>query len=90
MGTRSVGLIFQEFVRTLYFMKKTIEKKSAGRPPKGDKPMGGRLEIRLVEGEKDQYERAAELSGVPLSEWIRDVLNREAQQALKNRKRQLK
>jgi predicted HicB family RNase H-like nuclease len=79
-------LILQEFVRTLYFMRKNIEKKSAGRPPKGDKPMGGRLEIRLVEGEKAQYERAAELSGVPLSEWIRARLNEAAQSALKSAK----
>jgi predicted HicB family RNase H-like nuclease len=71
-------------------MRKNIEKNSVGRPPKGSKPMCGRLEIRLIEGEKDQYERAAELAGVPLSEWIRGTLNREVEQALKSRKRLLK
>jgi uncharacterized protein (DUF1778 family) len=62
-----------------------------GRPPKsGKKAMGERLEIRLLEGERATYDRAAELSEVPLSEWIRDALNREAEQVLKNRKRPLK
>jgi predicted HicB family RNase H-like nuclease len=71
-------------------MKKNIETNPVGRPPKGNKPMGGRLEIRLIEGEKAQYERAAELSGVPLSEWIRDTLNATAERVLKTSKRPLK
>jgi uncharacterized protein (DUF1778 family) len=66
-------------------------KNNMGRPPKsGSKPMGERLGIRLLEGERATYDRAAELAGLPLSEWIRGVLNREAEQTLNNRKRPLK
>jgi len=46
-----------------------------GRPPKGgDKPMGGRLEIRLDAAEKSAYEEAAARAGLKLAEWIRERL----------------
>jgi uncharacterized protein (DUF1778 family) len=47
-----------------------------GRPPKsGSKPMGERLEIRLLPGEKDAYEAAADAARMDRSEWVRATLN---------------
>lgn len=37
-----------------------------------------RLDLRLTEEEKDLYQRAADQDGRPLSNWIRDRLNRAA------------
>ena len=54
-------------------------KTNAGRPPKGEKPMGERLEIRLETGEKAAYDRAARAVGMERSDWIRGVLNAAAQ-----------
>lgn len=56
-----------------------------GRPPKGEKPMGERLEIRVDAAEKDAYERAASAAGVERSDWIRDTLNAAAKRALRAR-----
>jgi uncharacterized protein (DUF1778 family) len=54
-----------------------------GRPPKsGDKPMAGRLEIRVDPTEKDAYDRAARAAGVDRSDWIRAVLNAAAKRIL--------
>jgi hypothetical protein len=52
------------------------KKPRMGRPPKsGNKPMGQRLEIRLLPGEKDAYDKAADAAGLDRSEWVRLVLN---------------
>jgi uncharacterized protein (DUF1778 family) len=44
--------------------------------------MGGRLEIRLLPGEKDAYHRAADAAGVGLSDWVRATLNAAAKRGL--------
>jgi uncharacterized protein (DUF1778 family) len=55
-----------------------------GRPPKsGDTPMGDRLEIRLLPGEKAAYTQAAEAAGLKLSDWIRAKLNAAAKRTVK-------
>jgi hypothetical protein len=48
--------------------------------------MGGRLEIRLMPGEKDTYSRAAEACGMALSEWVRAMLNAATKAALRGRR----
>jgi len=54
-----------------------------GRPPKGgDKPMGGRLEIRIDPAEKVAYDQAAASLGMDRSDWIRAVLNAAASRVL--------
>jgi uncharacterized protein (DUF1778 family) len=64
-----------------------MTKTRMGRPPKsGDKPMAGRLEIRLLPGEKEAYEQAATLQGEQMSDWIRATLNRAAERALKQKR----
>jgi hypothetical protein len=77
-NARLVGLILYKFVRTLYGMKTT----HAGRPPKGDKPMGERLEIRLETGEKELFDRAAKAANMDRSEWIRATLTASAKRLL--------
>jgi uncharacterized protein (DUF1778 family) len=59
------------------------KKTRMGRPPKsGSKSMGERLEIRLLPGEKDAYDAAADAAGMERSEWIRLVLNGAAEAVL--------
>lgn len=59
-----------------------------GRPPKsGDRAMAGRLEIRLLPGEKEAYEQAADLQGMERSDWIRATLNLAAKRALRSNQR---
>lgn len=41
-----------------------------------------RLELRLTDEEKDLYQRAAEQDNRPLSNWIRDRLNKAARAEL--------
>lgn len=41
-----------------------------------------RLEIRISEEEKERFQRAADQDGRPLSNWIRDRLNRAARAEL--------
>ena len=60
--------------------------KKMGRPtidPKG--PLGELYQVRLAAAERAEYERAAERSGVKLSEWIRDRLNRAARREAKGK-----
>jgi uncharacterized protein (DUF1778 family) len=57
-----------------------------GRPPKsGDKTMTARLEVRVGPGEKDAYDRAAQAAGMDRSDWIRAVLNAEANRSLRKK-----
>jgi uncharacterized protein (DUF1778 family) len=57
-----------------------------GRPPKsGERPMEGRLEIRVADDEKQAYADAAKAKGVDRSDWIRATLNTAAKRALKGR-----
>lgn len=46
--------------------------------------------IRVREHQKTEYEAVAEKEGKFLSEWIRDILDREAQKSLKEDKSVLK
>jgi hypothetical protein len=41
---------------------------------KNDKVRTDRLEIRLERGEKEAFQRAARIAGIPLSSWIRERL----------------
>lgn len=43
-----------------------------------------RLEIRLAPGGKEAFQKAAEISGVPLSSWMREMLRRIARQELED------
>jgi predicted HicB family RNase H-like nuclease len=75
-------LIFPSFVRTVLGMDARM-----GRPPKsGDKPMIGRLEIRVSAEEKTTYGKAALAAGVDLSDWIRSILNAGAKRALRGKR----
>jgi len=49
-----------------------------------DTTRSGRLEIRLEPKEKDGFERAAEIAGLPLSSWVRERLRRAARQELED------
>jgi uncharacterized protein (DUF1778 family) len=58
-----------------------------GRPPKsGDKPMAGRLEIRVDPCEKEAYDEAARLAGLERSDWIRATLNAAAKRVLRGKR----
>jgi uncharacterized protein (DUF1778 family) len=54
-----------------------------GRPPKADKSMGERLEIRIDATEKAAYDRAAKAAGVERSDWVRATLNAAAKRTLR-------
>ena len=41
-----------------------------------------RLEIRLESGEKDAFEKAAQIAGIPLSGWVRERLRVAARREL--------
>lgn len=43
-----------------------------------------RLEIRLEPKEKEGFEKAAGISGLPLSAWVRERLRRSARQELED------
>lgn len=47
-----------------------------------DKALTSRLELRLAEGDKELFQRAAEQDGRPLSNWIRDRLLKAAKAEL--------
>lgn len=47
-----------------------------------DKALASRLELRLAEGDKELFQRAAEQDGRPLSNWIRDRLLKAAKAEL--------
>jgi uncharacterized protein (DUF1778 family) len=44
----------------------------------------GRLEMRLEPGEKEAFQRAAELAGLTLSGWVRERLRRLAKSELED------
>ena len=41
-----------------------------------------RLELRLIDEEKEAFRQAADLAGVPLSAWVRERLRRAAREEL--------
>ena len=48
-------------------------------------PKDIRLDMRVSRGEKELYQRAADQDGRPLSNWIRDRLNRAAREELREK-----
>lgn len=57
-------------------------KRARGRPPKGEATQASRIYLRAQEAEKERYEKAAQKSGVPLTDWVKDRLNRAAKREL--------
>jgi len=58
--------------------------KKLGRPPKPPEEVASeRLDIRLTPAEKAEFERAATLLGLSLSEWLRSHLKAAAAKDLK-------
>lgn len=52
-----------------------MEKPRRGRPPKeASESLSVRLDLRISQDERDNYERAAENAGVKMSAWIRQRL----------------
>lgn len=65
--------------------------KKRGRPPKEpDEAKSRYLQVRVNPDEKAEYEAAAALAGVPVSEWVRERLQLAARRALRaaNEKRE--
>ena len=59
-------------------------KRGPGRPPVREKTQEARIQLRTLDSEKSEYERAAETAGLTLSEWMRNRLDRAAKR--ENRK----
>jgi uncharacterized protein (DUF1778 family) len=51
---------------------------------KKDRARTGRLALRVEPSEKEAFEQAAELAGVPVSAWIRERLRRAARRELED------
>jgi hypothetical protein len=52
---------------------------SPGRPPRDPKAGAAKIvPIRMTEGEKASYQRAATKAGLTLSDWVRDRLDKAA------------
>jgi predicted HicB family RNase H-like nuclease len=52
-----------------------MAKKKMGRPPKPKSEQKGRyLQVRVDDAEKAAFDRAARLSGIDLSAWVRERL----------------
>ena len=63
-----------------------MEKRGRGRPrldPEG--PTAKYLTVRASDAEREAYKEAAEHAAMPLSEWVRDRLNRAAKRESKRR-----
>jgi len=61
--------------------------KRMGRPPKlPEERKGILIAFRTGDAEKADYERAAEASGVGLSDWIRERLKRATQRELREQR----
>jgi len=59
------------------------KKRGRGRPPKKPEDTASeRMEVRATPSERERYERAAELSGLSLSEWVRSWINHGADEEL--------
>jgi hypothetical protein len=74
------GVVFPFFVITILYMKSNrgAPKKSAA------KSKGDHIQFRVNPAEKEAFERAADLDGKKLSEWIRDRLRRVSRQELED------
>jgi hypothetical protein len=52
---------------------------AVGRPPRDPKAGAAKIvPIRMTEGEKANYQKAADKAGLNLSEWVRDRLGKAA------------
>jgi hypothetical protein len=59
-------------------------KKLQGRPPKSVEDSKTQyLQVRVTSSEKDGFDQAAKLAGIPLSTWVRERLRVIARQELK-------
>jgi hypothetical protein len=59
-------------------------KKPQGRPPKSVEDSKTQyLQVRVTSSEKEGFDQAANLAGVPLSTWVRERLRAIARQELK-------
>lgn len=60
-----------------------MEKKRRGRPKKAASQLKAQLlQIRLEQAEKDGFDEAARLAGLPLSAWVRERLRLVAKKEL--------
>lgn len=62
------------------------EKSVMGRPPKRGETQDARIQLRLLQSEKEAWEMSANEAGMTLSDWMRDRLNRSAQASLRRKK----
>lgn len=62
------------------------EKRGPGRPPVRDETQDARIQLRLLQSEKEDWTQAADDAGISLSDWMRDRLNRAAKSAQRRRK----
>ncbi len=53
-------------------------KRGPGRPPVNERTQEARIQLRTLDSEKAEFERAADTAGLTLSQWMRDRLNRAA------------
>lgn len=68
----------------MYIFRMQDTARRPGRPLVRDKTQEVRIQLRTLDSEKTEYERAADTAGMTLSEWMRDRLNRAAKR--ENRK----
>jgi hypothetical protein len=65
-----------------------MEKRGRGRPPKPPEDrLTERLDVRADPADKSQFEQAAQLAGMKLSDWIRERLKEAAKAELRRASR---
>jgi hypothetical protein len=74
--TQKYFLTCTDIVRTLAGM--STSKKIQGRDRRGGGSKADRIEFRLDPNEREAFQDAADLAGIPLSHWIRERLRRVA------------
>ena len=81
MYTRNCELQVKTVVipeKRVYNFRMEETKRGPGRPPVREKTQEARIQLRTLDSEKVEFERAAEFAGITLSQWMRDRLNRAA------------
>ena len=64
-------------------MAENEQQKVRGRPPKDGISKEVRIELRVIEDDRDLWNIAAKSVGKDRSEWMRDTLNKTAKRLLK-------
>jgi uncharacterized protein (DUF1778 family) len=59
------------------------DQRKRGRPPRGVQAQGARIYLRAADDEKAEFEQAAAMAGLSLSDWIRDRLKAAAKRELR-------